>query len=291
MGLAEQKLAGAVQERVSREWTVTPAGSGSVSFGSAYAILAIQTDTPTRLRLYENEASRDDVTEIARSFGDANIQDNIALIGDFSMSLAGVNNTADPVLYAVTHTGSLTHYRTTPVAPSARITITSFTLEDENIVPGADPAYTLNNRRNLPELTATVSSTGYASGSVDAPEVPRTYLLVSASLSGSDNVGRIRLYSIDSPLTDPAEVSRSFEDEPAADSYLIADVVISGSETLYFTPKIIGANLDTMGTDLSVLAGDRVLIDGQSEIHYILENQTGTTSEISASFNIFSLED
>jgi hypothetical protein len=70
-------------------------------------------------------------------------------------------------------------------------------------------------------------------------------------------------------------------------------MILSGSETTYFTPKIIGANLQTMGTDLNAIRTDRVAIVGLNELYYVIQNPntSGPILPISASIHVFSLED
>jgi hypothetical protein len=70
-------------------------------------------------------------------------------------------------------------------------------------------------------------------------------------------------------------------------------MILSGSETTYFTPKIIGANLQTMGTDLNTIRTDRVAIVGLNELYYVIQNPntSGPILPISTSIHVFSLED
>lgn len=290
MGLAEQKLAGGLIERTFTEINTDTVGSGSIDLNSSYMVLSIQSNRPCRFRLYDDSGSRDDTNEINRTFGDTNIAADIALVADFSMSVAG-NYTTDPVLYGVTHSGSITHYRIEPASPSTQIRINTYTIEDKNVPPTLGTPYSVPNRKTLPEFNHTLTSGSFITGSFTGDEVPKTYLLVSASLSGSGNIGRLRLYSNSSSLDDVTEVSRSFSVEPSASSYLIADMILSGSETNYFTPKIVGANLSTLNSDLREIAGSRVAIDANNEVFYILKNETSSTTDVSASVHVYSLED
>lgn len=289
MGLAEQKLAGATLDRITTPFTTDTVGSGSVNLGTSYVILSIETNTPCRIRFYENTESRDNASEIARAFGDTNIAADVALVGDFSMSIAD-RYTTDPALYGVTHSGSLTYYRITPATPTS-ITLTTYTIEDANILPTPSTAYTLNNRRNLPDFDETITTSSYVSGSLDSAIVPRTFLLVSASVSGASNVARLRLYSKSGSLTDATEVSRSFSVEPSSSAYLIADMILSGSETTYFTPKIIGAGFKTLTNNMQPMLGSRAAIDSDNVIYYILQNAGTSTTNVSASVHVFALED
>lgn len=288
MGLAEQKLAGATLNRITTTFTTDAVGSGSVNLGTSYVILAIETSTPCRVRFYENAESRDNAGEIARTFGDTNISSSVALVGDFSMS-APARYTTDPALYGITHSGSLTYYRITSSTP-ANLNITTYTIEDGNILPQGGTQYTSNNRRNLPVFDETISAGAYVSGTLDSAIVPRTFLLVSASVSGASNVTRLRLYSKSGSLVDATEVSRSFSVEPSSSAYLIADMILSGSETTYFTPKIIGAGFKTLTSNMQPMLGSRVAIDSDDVIYYVLQN-VGATPKVSASVHVFALED
>lgn len=294
MGLAEQLRAGGNLERQTTTFTTNAVGSGSVDLNSSYVILSINTNQPCRIRLYENSASRDDSTETSRNFGDTNISGSIALVGDFSMSLAGTYTT-DPVLYAVTEANSLTYYRIEP-ASSQEITISTFTLEDKNVPPTVGTPYTVDNRRTLPDITGSLASGSLITGTLDTTNIPITYLLVSASVTGpsaSPNTGvaRLRLYHNTSSFSDVGEVSRSFDTEPSESSYLVSDMIISGGSYTYFVPKIVGANLSTITNDLTQMVNNQTLIDANAEIYYILQNMESTATDLTASVHVFSLED
>lgn len=286
MGLAEYIRLGASLKRelVKLETNVT--GSGSIDLGSAYVLLDITNDVPCRLRLYDNESSRDNVTEKSRVFGNTNIPASIALVGDFSMSNAS-NHTIDPSLYGIVEdpTSKLTYYKIDGVTspPYPTITFNRYTLE----VPGIN----LSNRVNIPPIAHELAAGQRTTGSLAASSIPQTYLLVSASVSGSNTKARIRLYSISSSLDDATEIARPFATESSATSYLIVDAILSGSETTYFVPKIVGANLQNMGTNLNITRTDRNKILGRNEMYYILDNLGTSTTKISASLHVFSLED
>jgi hypothetical protein len=289
MGLTEQVRAGA---RLSRKFIQFPAdvsGIGSASLGSAYALINLNTSVPCRIRLYDNENSRDNATEISRQFGDTNIADNIALIGDFSQSVAGTISKIDPTLYSVTEDG-FTYYRITPPGPM-NVSVVVYNIEDSTI----DGNF---SRKDLPPIVGTLEynpdgGTLFEKGIIDSPTIPTTYLLVSAS-SAPDTISRLRLYSVSSSLDDQAELTRSFDTEVSASAYLIVDMIISGSQPIYFSPKIIAANLDNMGTDLENIRADRDLINGKRELYYVLENKDSSSSgpeNIEVSLHVFSLED
>lgn len=289
MGLAEQRRAGADLSRNTTLFT-NVVGSGSVDLNASYAILSIQTTTPCRLRLYENQTSLNDSGELTRSFGDTNIASNVALVGDFSMSAPG-KYTTDPVLYGLSEDSTNTFYRVEPNLP-ATITLNTYTLED-SAVPVGGLIYTINNRRTIPGVSASLAPTSKVTGSINSSiTIPKTYMIVSASFESNEAEARIRFYSDPSALNNPTEVSRSFGVEPPSASYLLLDVAFTGSDLHYFKPKIIGANLSTMGNNLRTIVTNRTAIEGTSGIYYILENiDAVTTTSATASFHVYSLED
>lgn len=246
MGLREHIRAGAslTRQLISLQTNIT--GSGSVDLGSAYALLSIESDAPCRLRLYDNVASRDDVVEKNRIFNDTNISSSTALIGDFNITDVG-KVTIDPVVYGVVETPSnkLTYYTITGT-PSASLVFTRYLLEESSLD-------TLN-RVTLPSIAALLEPNEFVTGTISNNIIPTTYLLVSASLSNTSHIARLRLYNNNSVFANITEMSRSFSTE-TTDNTLIVDMIVSGSGTTYFSPKIIGTNLQNLGTNLNLIQG------------------------------------
>jgi hypothetical protein len=286
MGLAEELRAGASLDRTDTIFTTSVSGVGSFTIAPSYAIIKIEASAPCRLRLYDNQASRDDATESARVFGDTNIGEAIALIGDFDIGSSGVY-TVDPTLYSVSSIFSspTTYYRVSP-ASAITIKITAYNLEDVNF-PAGTGDYTINNRRTLPVISATLASGSKTTGTLTDNNIPQTYLLVSSS---ANNTARLRIYSNTGSLSDTTEINRPFSIEPSASAHLIMDTILYNGTT-YFTPKIIGANLSNMGENLLVIRANRALLAGENEIYYILENITASPITVSAYLHVFSLED
>jgi hypothetical protein len=277
MGLLEQINAGAILNRQSISFTVDAIGSGSFEVGSAAILLNIANSQPCRLRLYDNEASRDDASEVSRPFTSAYVEQNIALVADVSMSSIG-NYSLDPALYSVSEDKNL-YYRIDQVGNTPTISITTFLLEDDTIVLPTP------NKRTF-AITDTLGPGEMSSGSVSGDEIPRTFLLVSASLDDGD-FGRIRLYNKYSSIEDESEKTRPFSTEPSESVGLIVDAIITGSVgggILHFSPKIIGANLNNLQTGQ---------VDGENEIYYILENanSSGGPVTITTSLHLFAIED
>lgn len=289
MGLAEHISAGAKLDRQRISFTTDATGIGSASIAKTYALLEIQASAPCRIRLYDNSQSRDDANEIARSFGNTSVSSSVALIGDFTMSQAGAN-TVDPVLYSMT-SDMYTYYRVEPAAVTT-IGMRIYKLEDSAITATVGTPYAVANRRQLPYITASLSAGQLHSGSIADSQIPQTYLLISASVSSSVYT-RLRLYSTTGSLYDSAEKARPFSTEPSASSYLIADMLLTSSQATFFTPKIIGANLQNMTPSLATMRGVSSLITGKNELYYILENaeSAGGAASISASIYVYSLED
>lgn len=295
MGLFEQIKAGAVLRRENISFVANVGGSGSVSLGSVYSIMSIQSTLPCRLRLYDTEASRDDSTESSRTFGNTNVPNNITLIGDFSMSLEG-NYPIDPMLYGVSDDLStrLVYYKVDPAGITPTITIKRFLLDDRDIVPNVLTSYDIDNRRTLPVISAQLSPSGLSSGSLINSEIPTTYLLISASLTASGQIARLRLYNNSSSINNTSEKTRPFATEPAQSIGLITDLVLTSSAGItYFNPKIVGSNLQNMGTNLQITKTSNEFISGENELYYILENvnSSGGAVWIGAQLNVYSLED
>lgn len=293
MGLSEQLIAGGVLERKATTFITDLSGAGSVLLGSAYAVLGIEVNAPCRLRLYDNQQSRDDAAEASRPFGNVNISASVSLIADFSMSSAG-KYTVDPVLYGVVNNlaNPQTFYSVTP-ASEVQVTITNFDIEDSNIAVGSG-GYAISNRRNLPIFTgssAAFAAGAQVSGSILASTIPQTYLLVSASLDNIAHRARLRLYSTSGSLYNTTEKSRVFSTEPSSSANLIVDMILSGSEVTYFVPKIMGSNIQNMGTNLLTIRTNTSLISGKNELYYILDNVGTSAAAISASVHVYSLED
>jgi hypothetical protein len=288
MGLRQHIAAGAKLRREIRTFVTAPGGSGSITLPPAAALLRIQSSATCRLRLYDTESALLDAGEISRAFSNTAVSSSIALIGDFTMS-ANIDNFVDPVVYSVPqNTTGAVYYRIQP-SGSATITLTYFPLEDAAVPPTPDTSYTDANRRTL-TIERTLNDATPVSGTLAAPLVPKTFLLVSASLGNSAHHTRLRLYRDSGALHIPSEQSRSFSTEPSASTQLITDIIISGSGPLFFTPKIIGANLSTMGINLESIRDNRDLFGGVKEIYYLMQN-LGSAATIQASIHVFSLED
>lgn len=289
MGLSNYLARGATLTRETLTFTVDPSKIGSINLGSAYVLLSIETDIPCRFRIYDNAASRNDATETSRPFTTPFVRDNIALVGDFSMSAAGTY-TIDPVTYGVINdaASNLTYYRAEGAftTPTPTITLKRFVLENSSL--------SIESRKTIQYITGSLNAGALLSGQLENVNTPKIYLLVSASITNPSAFARLRLYSTSGSLGVASEVSRSFATESVAKD-LIADIIITGSQTTYFSPKIIGANMQSVGytsSSLSQLQQDRVALTGYNNLYYILQNvgSTGPTS-ISASLHVFSLED
>lgn len=288
MGLRQHIEAGAQLTRITNTTATDPVGSGSIALGSATALLRIQSSTTCRVRLYDNESSLLNAGEIARQYGNLNISSSVALIGDFTMSANQVNF-IDPVLYSIPEDGTV-YYRVEPPA-STNLNITYYLMDDPNVTPQVGTAYSVDNRRTITIEESLPSDDTPVPGLWDAGSVPKTYLLVSASLSDPDHAVRLRLYRVSSSVQLPDEQVRPFSTEPSASAQLIVDVLLSGSNPLYFVPKIIGANLDNMGTDLNIIKGNRTAFEGKAELYYILQNLTTTSDDVDVGLHLFALED
>jgi hypothetical protein len=291
MGLEEHIKAGA---QLTRDTIIVTdiLGSGSIELGSLYGILSIKTNAPSasRFRLYETQTSRDVQEEIDRPFGYP-VSGNISLVGDFSMSLAGTYTIAPAVFGTVNdRTNSSTYYRLEP--SGSEVSITRYLIEDTSIIPDLNTFYSIDNRRVIGISTSSMADGLIISGTVALSTIPTTYMILSASCSQTNHIFRLRLYSTSSAITDAAEATRIRSVEPSETVQLIIDAIVSGSETLYFKPKIFGANLNNMGNDLLVTALDKTKINGERELYYMLQNLSGDTiNSPEVLISVYSLED
>lgn len=292
MGLTNQIRAGAAFNRSTVSFTGDISGVGSVNLRSTYMLLSIRASSPCRIRLYDNQSSRDDATEISRIFGDTNIPDSIALIGDFNITAADTTYTIDPVLFGLVNDPSteLTYYRIDGASEPV-VQVTTYPLEDRLIIAAEGSPYELENRRTLPAIAKQLNAGEIVSGTLFAESIPQTYLLISASLDNIGHSARLRLYSVSSSLDNTQERTRSFVDEPSGSLGLIVDMNLVGTQTTYFVPKIVGANIKNMGTNLDLLRSDRSRMVGDSALYYFLQNTGGSSATISASLHVYSLEE
>jgi hypothetical protein len=290
MGLRQHIAAGAKLDRVTQTFVTNANGSGSITISPAAALLRIQANSTCRLRLYDTQTSLNTVAEISRSYADRNISASVALVADFTMS-ANVVNFIDPVLYSVPEStvGTL-YYRINPPGV-ATVNLTYYELDDAAIVPTIGTSYTVDNRRPMTITENLSGTTAPVSGTLELATVPKTYLLVSASLNDPSYNVRVRLYRISDTLNDSTELNRPFSTEPSSSAQLIVDMILTGSNPVYFTPKIIGANLENMGTNLSAIRGNRTQFAGEAELYYVLQNLTVTPVTASVNLHLFALED
>lgn len=302
MGLKEQIAAGVIFERSTAIFTTDVVGYGSIQIAPTYTILSIQSDKSIRLRLYDNETSLLDAGEIARGFTNTAVSNSIALIADISMS-SGLY-TIDPAVYGVSEnpTTPLTYYRVENDS-QATILINYFPIESNKVTPAIGTAYSLNNRRTL-AVSKSVAFGEKPFVSRVGTGVPNTYLLISASLDDPTHIARLRLYAslkqavgTEDPLI---ERNRPISTEPPPEIPLIVDMIISGSETMYFTPKIIGSNIQTLhfngseavNRNLFDFRTNPTLLNGINRFDVVVENLGPTSpASITASFHVYVLEE
>lgn len=296
MGLEEHIKAGAQLNRNTYVATL-PTGSGSINLGSVFGILRLQSDIPIRFRLYDTEASRDNITEINRPFGVLSPTSSVSLIADFSMSAAGTYN-IEPMVFGLctSSISPLSFYRleTATGQPSqSAIRVTTFSFEDGTVIPDPNTFYTISNRRTLTIQSTGSMSIGTGGGGIlsTGTTIPQTFLMVSASLAHTSLQARLRLYATSSAIINTTEQARSFGVEPSENVMLLVDAIISGSDTLYFYPKLFGANLETMGDNLAVTEESISKIIGKSEMYYYIDNLSGVTANPEIKFAVYSMED
>lgn len=255
-------------------------GSGSVDLGSAYLLLSIETDIPCRFRLYDTLESLENATEISRLHTNTNVPGGISLVGDFNMPVAGAYS-IDPTLYGVVPITS--YYRVSAsLGQYPTVKLARYLLEDKTVSQA--------NRKTLNLITGSLTVGQRISGSISSVSIPRTYLFVSASSTNPNGIVRLRLYTKRESISNQAEVTRSFATE-SVDNNLLIDAILSASSTTYFSPKIVGANLQNIQGSLATVTANS--INGLNEMYYVFENIQSSVSPLNttASLHLFSLED
>jgi hypothetical protein len=172
-----------------------------------------------------------------------------------------------------------TYFTISDTAEEITGSLTVYKLEDVNIQADIEnDFYKVSNRRQLEFIGNKNTLTSVSDGA------PRTYLMLDAI---SDTDCRLRIYGKLESLNDLAEQNRSFSEAIMnPDTILLADMeLVSGSITKFY-PKIIGANLQTLPTNLETIRISRRAINSVSEIYYRLEPESSIVN-----MNIFSLED
>ena len=279
MGLSEQLREGATLQR--RSFLLQLEDTGTIQLGPAVAILNTTIDSPCRLRLYDNETGLIDPVEESRPVGESSLTPSLPLVADLVVEQPG-EFSLDPVLYATPDDGVNIYYR---ISNPANVFFTIYELEDPDIV--ADPSnvyYRVPNRRTL------VFSGG--TGVLAAPDVTaRTYLMIGATASHDC---RLRIYARASSLNDANEQVREFCVVADPGALLLADMELGPGEDTRLYPKIIGANLDTLPTNLENIRLNRSAINARSEIYYRLEPPLDSPTppeDISVTLDIFAIED
>jgi hypothetical protein len=280
MGLAEHLQSDAVLDR--RTVPFSGSGMGSVYFGAAYIILAIEVDRPCRIRLYDNLSSRNNSTEASRQYGVGLLSDNIALTADINITAPG-RYTLDPVLYGVPRDTSnyLTYFNITGNTGTVQGNLFLYKLEDETIEPYIEGE--CNSSLADPACLRTQLEFVKNNNSISGP---RTFLMLDVIANTNC---RLRLYATPESRDSISENNRQF-DQAITDPniLLIADIVLQANQRIQFSPKIISANLGTLPQNLEIIRTNRVSLNSFSTIYYTLDTISTTASII---MNVFSLED
>jgi hypothetical protein len=282
MGLKEQLNAGSTG--LKRDTVVLtlsgskPQYTGSFDVGSTFVLLEAQTTTPCRVRLYGNQYSRNEPTELIRPFVSYSVMgQDIALISDISLdntnvfhlnpALFGANldNPVSSSIYYTVDTGSAT-----PFTGINSINFVRFIVEDPLIsnLPGITTRQTFL-------ISGSLASGSSITGSIPTP---RTYLLLQVTPNTSPI--RLRLYASQSYRDILTEYSRSFDTEPSSSSGILADLYLDVTSTASLSPIIVGRNAnDLLGNTTAV------------PITYYTLTNGSVASDVSASLYTFSLED
>lgn len=288
MGLAEQLEAGGFLQRTVKSFTTDVSGTGIVDLGLTYVILSIESSDKCRLRLYSDSKSLLDLGEANRTINNTYISESIALIGDFDIPTPGKYYTRPLFGFTTASSHPYTAYRVDSVAP-VKLNIRTYQL-DSGITPKLGSKYTTSNRRTLTITENLLANSQNVGLKINDPTIPQTYLLISASVDNSNSV-RFRLYSTSASLSDSVELSRLFSIEPKEGTKLIADMILKGGTTVQFTPKIVGTNIDNMGSNLSTIRRDRASIAGENDLYYVMDNLSASPTTATVSLHVYSLED
>lgn len=249
-----------------------PAGqsqhSASVDvFGGTFVLLGMSAQRDCRVRLYTDKQSMD--IDAPRAEGDFAIDDAVGLVSDVVITTATMSLNFNPPLLGSSHELGNAWYKITgSIGSDNLITFTYFPLTD------AGDATT--DRSALIVSGASLPTTGNGiSGSI---ATPKSFLI----LTGSANVEtRLRLYSAPIDEVPLDEQARAFGALPSSSAKLIADMMFDSASYAYKLSPILEAytwqnNLYSVGTNVA---------------SYIMKNESGGVSDVTASLHIFAVED
>jgi hypothetical protein len=256
-------------ERTSTAFTKTlgqiSASGLTQNMGSAYILLSATVtggQTPGRLRLYANQASRD--ADLGRATGNPNLSESIALVADIVLTNTNTLMFDPPVIGTTFNNGEVWYNISGSLLTS--ITLNSYQIGIPNTTIG----------ESLFITGASIPSTGYGiSGSITSP---KSFIIITGS---AVTQSRLRLYSRPVSEVPLAEQTRSFDTQSQDGSLLIADLMFDSGSFEYPLVPVLEAYTWTT-SNYAV---------GDNSIGYILQNRTATTQNITASLYIYSTQD
>lgn len=242
--------------------------SGSTTtLGGAYIILSAQSTTgaPCRLRLYSDEQSMLD--DDLRPQGNFNLSQSVALVSDIVLTDQNVL-LFDPPLIGNTFVGGQTWYNLSGSnLPTLNVQL--------NYYPLRLIGDSTDGTSNITISETSVPTTGNGvSGTITTS---KSFLIISGSATQEC---RLRLYSRPHTEIPVAEQSRAFGTTPQDGSLLIADLMFDTANFQYPLVPVLEAYTWT-NENYSV---------GSGQVGYILENRTGSPTNITVSLYTYTTE-
>lgn len=262
MGLLEQIVSGARFTRTSVSLPTGPAVGGTTAFGSTFVLLNVSVDSPCRVRLYYDSASR--VIDELRTTESFAISASVGLILDTYVPVGTSSLLLDPPIFGTTLLNGETWYTVDEGTGTPQLSI--YPIESSFV----DDRSSVEIRRT----NFTTGSGAFAEGNL---VTPKSFLILSASATSES---RLRLYSRPNTEVPSYERSRPFGVIPSTGSFLIADMMFDSASFPYkISPLLQAYNLQSY-------------LDGSNQVGYLLQNSSSRTNiDFTASLYIYSLED
>lgn len=234
--------------------------------GSSFLLLSATATQATRVRLYSDSASL--VTDATRTSTDYNINDSVGLIADVTFTSEQLKVNLNPPIIGTTYDNGVLWYNLSSSLPESSVTLQAY--------PIGQIGNSLIGRQVLVISQSSVPTTGYGvSGSITTPN---SFLIFSGSASKKS---RLRLYSTTTSEVPLAEQTRSFGTASISNTKLIADLMFDTANFQYKLVPILEA-YTWQGAGYNI---------GTGTTGYILENKDSSTSDVTASLYVYSLED
>ena len=242
--------------------------SGSTDvLGGAFILLGVSAQRAGRIRFYSDKASMD--LDDSRAVGDFAINDGVGLVSEVVL-ITTLSLNLTPPLIGTSHDNGNIWYKISGSTP----------LNENNIIltyyPLTDIGDATTDRTALIISGASLPTTGNGiSGSVVSP---KSFLILSASANVKT---RLRLYAGAVSEIPSEEPARSFSSLPSSSAKLITDMMFDSASYAYKISPTLEA-YTWQGTAYTV---------GTNQLSYIMKNESGGSTDVTASLHIFSIED